>query len=353
MEKELEIEQFLALRKSLPVIDVRSPAEFDNGHIPGAFNLPIFDNEERSLVGTLYKQKGREQAILAGLDIIGPKMSSLVTGSKKISKNNEVLIHCWRGGMRSASFAWLLNTAGINARTLIKGYKSYRNFVLSSFADPVNILVVGGETGSGKTDIIKKLHEKGEQVIDLEGLAHHKGSSFGSIGQLPQPQAEQFENDLAEEWRGLDPAKRVWLEDESKNIGKVFLPEELWSKMKLAPIIRLSVPKSERVKRLVREYGKADRTQLREAIERIEKRLGGLAFKQSLEALDKNDLAAVAEITLVYYDKAYNYNHEKRNFKDVFRIEVDADDPEVNAEMAIAFADEKFKNSSILSLTNG
>ena len=343
MEKDLNIQQFLTLSEHIPIIDVRSPAEFEKGHIPGAFNLPLFNDEERAIVGTLYKLKGRNEAVLAGLDFVGAKMSTLVKEAKKIAVNNELLIHCWRGGMRSGSFCWLLNTVGIRSATLIKGYKAYRNHVIQSFERPFQLIILGGETGSGKTEILKYLRDKKEQVIDLEGIAHHKGSSFGAIGQAPQPRPEQFENELAKQWNKLDLEKRVWLEDESKNIGRVFIPDMLWNKMKTAPIIRVNVPKSERIKRLVNEYGKFDKKILQEAIERIQKRLGGQWVKRSIEALEEGDMATVADITLVYYDKAYNYDHEQRKMEGVHFLEVEKDDPELNAEKVLAFADEKIK----------
>ena len=347
MEKELDIQSFLSLAETIPVIDVRSPAEFEIGHIPGAFNLPLFNNEERAIVGTLYKQKGRNEAVLAGLDIVGPKMSSLVNESKKIAVNNEVLVHCWRGGMRSGSFCWLMNTVGIKATTLKKGYKAYRQHVLQSFEKELQIIILGGETGSGKTEILKFVRATGEQVIDLEGFANHKGSSFGAIGQEPQPRPEQFENDLAKHWNTLDPERRVWLEDESKNIGRVFIPDALWNQMKLAPIIRVNVPKSERIKRLVKEYGTFDKKILQVAIERIQKRLGGQWVKRSIEALEAGDMATVADITLVYYDKAYNYNHELRKMEGVHFLEVEQDDPELNAKKVLAFADEKLSQKQL------
>lgn len=341
MNNELEITLFLELARTIPVIDVRSPGEFERGHIPGAHNLPLFDNAERAKIGTLYKQKGREEAVLAGLEIVGPKMSGFVQRSRELSKNNEVLVHCWRGGMRSGSFCWLLNMAGIKARTLKRGYKAYRNEVQSSFKNKAKLIVVGGETGSGKTDILKSIREKGEQVIDLEGYANHKGSSFGAMGQDPQPVTELFENKLHAQWSRLDLSKRIWVEDESKSIGRVFIPEGLWSQMKAAPVLRIKLPKSERIKRLVREYGTFEKKDLGAAIERIEKRLGGLAYKQAMEALNDSDLATVADLTLTYYDKAYNFPHEKRKFEGVHVVESDKDDADANAAKLIAAADEK------------
>jgi len=341
MSTELDINSFLEKAKHLPVIDVRSPQEFEHGHIPTAVNIHLFNNEERARVGTLYKQTGRQAAIAEGFDIVGPKMKSFVTDAQKISVNNEVLVHCWRGGMRSTNFAWLLNTYGIKARTLEKGYKAYRNYVLEFFSKPIQLLVLGGETGSGKTEILKQLAQAGEQVVDLEKLAHHKGSSFGALGEEKQPTGEQFENNLFAEWENLDFSKPVWIEDEAKNIGKVFLPNALWQKMKAAPIIRIRVPKKERINKLVEGYGKFDKKDLQSAIVRIEKRLGGEALKKALDALESNNLAEVADITLYYYDKAYNHDHEKRSFVNVHFVEAQSTSAEKNAELILSFVKQK------------
>ncbi len=242
--------------------------------------------------------------------------------------------------MRSANFAWLLNLNGINTFTLNKGYKAYRNFVLNSFNRESNLVILGGSTGSGKTDILQKIAQRGEQVVDLEALAHHKGSSFGAIGQEPQPVQENFENRLAAIWNKLDHSKGIWLEDEAKSIGKIFLPENLWAKMKEAPIIRINVPKTERIKRLVADYGRADKKLLAGAIVRITKRLGHEQAQNALDELEKGNLAHVADITLAYYDKAYDFNHEKREWKNVFAIDVQKDEPEATAILAISKAKE-------------
>jgi tRNA 2-selenouridine synthase len=178
MVKQLSVEEFLEKAQSLPIVDVRSPGEYDHAHIPGAVSIPLFDNDERALVGTKYKNAGKDSAVLLGLDLVGPKLAGFVKQSKKLNpQHKEVLVHCWRGGMRSGSFAWLLDTAGLTASTLVGGYKAYRNAVLSAFAEPRNLIILGGKTGSGKTDILKELARQGEQIIDLEGLAHHKGST--------------------------------------------------------------------------------------------------------------------------------------------------------------------------------
>ena len=350
MNTPINIEEFIILAQQFPVIDVRGPAEFGHGHIPGAHNIPVFDNEERAKVGTAYKQIGKETAIKIGYELANPKIKSFITQVQEIVKPSTInhrpstiLIHCWRGGMRSEKFARMLNEYGYKTHTLIKGYKAYRNFVLESFNNNANILIVGGETGSGKTEILQKIKERGEQVIDLEDIAHHKGSAFGSLGEKPQPTYEQFENNLSFALNKLDLSKRIWLEDESRNIGRVQIPQALWDKMKQAPILRVSIPKKLRIERLVIDYGKFSKEELKNCVLKIQQRLGGQHVKYALEELEKGNLHDVADITLTYYDKAYNYNHEKRNMKDVFIIECETADASVNAEKIISFANSSLR----------
>ncbi len=328
---KLSAVSFLQQAEQLPIIDVRSPAEFAAGHIPGAHNIPLFDNNERATVGTTYKQIGRQEALLEGLDLVGPKMRSFVEDAYLLAPNKKVLVHCWRGGMRSESFAWLLKTAGMEVSTLQGGYKAYRSHALESLQKPAHLMIVGGETGSGKTDILKALAEQGEQVIDLEALAHHKGSSFGGIGQAAQPTTEQFHNDLFEKWRKLDPLRPIWLEDESFSIGSVQLPYELWEQMKAATLFRLAIPKEERIKRLVKEYGQQDRIALTTAIQRIEKRLGGLRTERALNDLEENRLDAVADNLLTYYDSSYHRNMDRRPAEQIIPLNCNQDDPIANA----------------------
>lgn len=322
---------FLEKAKTLPVIDVRSPAEFARGHIPGAHNVPLFDNEERALIGTTYKQVNRQKALLEGLDIVGPKMRSFVEQTLQYAPQREVLVHCWRGGMRSDSFAWLLRTASVEVATLKGGYKAYRNFGLESLKKSAKLFIVGGETGSGKTDILKAMAELGEQVIDLEGLAHHKGSSFGGIGQSQQPTTEQFQNLLFEQWWQMDLSHPIWVEDESFSIGGVQLPYELWEQMRAAKMIRVQLPKAERIKRLVREYGQQDTPALEAAIRRIEKRLSTSRMLQALDDLNNDRLDMVAENLLTYYDRSYRRNMDRRPDENTFVVVCEKDNPTDNA----------------------
>lgn len=357
MNTALHINDFVKLARLYPVIDVRSPGEFEAGHMPFAHNIPLFSDEERARVGIAYKQNGRERAIEIGQEIAEPKRSYLLYEVEKLAKGNPqrhgedvqtLLIHCWRGGMRSERFANFLNRHEYKTHTLVNGYKSYRHSVLESFSEYLDLVLIGGETGSGKTEILKKMEEKGELVIDLEGLAHHKGSAFGSLGENPQPKQEQFENNLAQELSRVRPqGKLVWLEDEARNIGVCHLPNPLWEKMKAAPIVRLNIPKEERIERLVDDYGNYSKEDLSACILKIQKRLGPQHAKRALEELEIGNLRAVADISLTYYDKAYNYNHELRNFKDVFIVECLSSDASVNVGKVLDCAHNKNSKNNV------
>jgi len=324
----------LKAAETLPVVDVRSPGEFAQGHLPGAVNIPLFSDEERAQVGTTYQQVSQEEALLLGLELVGPKMADFVRQAKALAPDKEILVHCWRGGMRSGSFGWLLETAGMKVSTLMGGYKAFRNEVLAGFRIPQQIIILGGKTGSGKTEILHQLRELGEQVIDLEGLAHHKGSSYGAIGQLPQPSTEHFENRIYAQWRQLDPTRRVWVEDESRTVGRCLIPDVVWNQMQNAPLVLVDMDKATRIERLVREYACFDINLLYEATNRIQKRLGGQHHKAAIAALDQKDFATVADLTLTYYDKAYQHGVGKRNVVSV--LETSEDKPRETAERLLS-----------------
>jgi tRNA 2-selenouridine synthase len=335
------IEEFLLLSAYHPVLDVRSPAEYAQAHIPGAYSLPLFSDEERKVVGTAYKQQSREVAIKIGLDYFGPKMRFIVEEAERLvrshayrqegqqsvvnsnftaadsglgTQNSElgtpdsrlVLLHCWRGGMRSAAIAWLLDLYGFKVVALIGGYKKFRHYVIESFQYPFQFKILGGYTGSGKTEVLDQLQQKGEVVIDLENLANHKGSAFGSLGMPKQPSQEMFENLLAIALRKQkDISTPIWLEDESQRIGLTNIPQSIWSNMRKSPVYFLDIPFEQRLQYIVQWYGQQNKESMIEAIQRIQKRLGGLETKMAIEYLQQNNYTESFRILLKYYDKYY------------------------------------------------
>lgn len=299
----LDVEQFLALREKLPVIDVRSEGEFEAGHIASAVNIPLLNNSERAIVGTVYKQQGQREAIKAGFKLVGPRLLDIIEDADKYG--SEFIVHCWRGGMRSSNFCQFVGMAGKKTHVLQGGYKAYRTFALESFKRPFNFQVISGYTGSGKSELLRKLHEKGEQIIDLEALASHKGSVFGGLTLPAQPTTEQFQNDLFEVINTLDVTKPIWIEDESIAIGKIFLPKDLWTTMRSAPVVVVNVPRQVRVQRLVAEYGTIPADIFHEALTGITKRLGGQNYKTARDLLYQGDMAGSIDVILNYYDKAY------------------------------------------------
>lgn len=349
--EKIHIEKFLELAKTQPVIDVRSPGEYNHAHIPGAVSLPLFTDEERKVVGTTYKRQSREQAIKIGLDYFALKMRKMVEEVEQIcewriknydlvkkgefvNQNSKIiLVYCWRGGMRSGAVSWLLDLYGFKVYTLTGGYKKFRNYVLDTFKIPFSFKILGGYTGSGKTEVLKKIKDKETTVIDLEDIAKHKGSAFGNIGMPKQPTQEMFENILAQElqksmvnshWPTRDQNNApfpfhhspVWLEDESQRIGHVNIPNELWKTMRKSPVFFLDIPFEERLKHITEEYGKLDKIKMIEAIGRIREKLGGLNAKTAIQMLEEDNIIESFRILLKYYDKLYMkalHNREELN----------------------------------------
>jgi tRNA 2-selenouridine synthase len=299
-----DIEAFLQLAAQHPVLDVRSPGEYNHAHIPGAYNLPLFSDDERKEVGTAYKQQSRETAIKMGLDYFGPKMRALVEEVEAIcgayNGSRTILAHCWRGGMRSGAVAWLLDLYGFKVMTLAGGYKQYRRLVLQQFEKPYLFYVLGGYTGSGKTYVLQQLQQKAQSILDLESLAVHKGSAFGAIGLQ-----EMFENLLAQQLMQLPASQPTWVEDESQRIGLVNVPITLWNHMRNCPVYFLDIAFEERLNFIVEEYGSLNREKLKDAVDRIQKRLGGLETKTALQFLEEGDMKECFRILLKYYDKWY------------------------------------------------
>ncbi len=405
----IDVEAFVSLSKIHPVIDVRSEGEYQHAHLPNAYSLPLFNNEERKVVGTAYKQQSREAAIKIGLDFFGKKMRAMVEEVEKLiderrkmeRKNTDgqsenfnfktILIHCWRGGMRSGAVAWLLDMYGFKVFSLSGGYKAFRNWVLKQFEKEYKFYILGGYTGSGKTYVLHELKNRGEKIIDIEFLAVHKGSAFGNIAFKTQPSQEMFENKLAVELGGVDDrclmtddrkeddrkednrvqitddkeseapqttnhkfqttschpssvncqlSTRIWLEDESQRIGLVNIPNALWKTMRRQPVYFLDIEFEERLQHIVTEYGRADREKLVNAILRIQKRLGGLETKTAINFLVENDITNCFRILLSYYDKQYlkALNNRETDAPLITKIECRKVDAKENAKAVIALS---------------
>ena len=317
------------------LLDVRTPAEYEQGHVPDAKNLPLFNNEERAVVGTLYKQVNPEQAFLKGLDLAGAKLSWYVKEAFRLSPKKKVTIHCWRGGQRSGSLATLLSFAGFDVQVLEGGYKAYRHFILEQFSlRKGRFVVLGGKTGSGKTEFLKQLASLGEQIIDLEALANHKGSAFGGLGEAPQPRVEQFENDLFSTWNGLDSDRRIWVENESRTIGKIALPAGFFDQYKSAPMVHLEIPAEERIRHLAEIYATYPKEEIINALVKITKRMGGNNVKDALEAFEAGDVETATAIALHYYDKTYMHSTGKGNFSTIVPLEMEQlDTPSIASQL--------------------
>ncbi len=307
-----------------PLIDVRSPSEYYKGHMPNSINIPLFDNEERSKVGTIYKNYGREKAVIQGLEYVAIKIENIVnklfeainvyktTHSSKLD-DLTLKIYCARGGMRSQSISWLLEKHNHRSVTLNDGYKSYRKWTLDSFNKEWEIVVIGGKTGTGKTKILKLLGENNFQIIDLEGLACHRGSTFGGLGMTTQPSNEQFENIIAEKLKGFKKNKKIFVEAESSNIGKCKIPHDFFSQMKRADRIEIKKSQSNRLEELINTYSIYKENDLIEAVLRIKKRLGPQRTTIAIESIKNKDWESVCMSVLEYYDKCYEYEKTGKN----------------------------------------
>lgn len=334
----LDVDSFVARSRTQPVLDVRTPTEFTDGHVPGACNIPLFSDAERATVGTTYADAGRRAAMVKALDAVGPKLRALVETVDGMTRSRDVLMYCWRGGMRSESLAWLLSFFDYQVRRLQGGYKAFRHFVRDSFALSRPIRVLGGLTGSGKTEVLHALQARGAQVVDLEAIARHRGSVFGGFGQPRQPSQQQFENELAMQWRALDPHRPVWLEDESRRIGNVGIPDALFDQLQTAETLVLDVPDEARLDRLTTLYGTFAAADLHDALDYIRKRLGGLRTQQAHAALATGHLRRACSIMLSYYDDAYRHGLNQRADGRVHVLRTDASDPGVIADRVLAHA---------------
>ena len=336
MKHIISIDYYYQNLDYLPIIDVRSPGEFAQGHIPNATNIELFTDEERAIVGTAYKKESKERAFAIGYEFVKPKLTDFINQSIAIAPKKEAVVHCWRGGMRSNAFADHLIANGFEKVYVIeKGYKAFRNYVLQFFEQSLPLKILGGYTGTGKTETLHSLKRKGQQIIDLEGLANHRGSAFGGIDLPPQPTTEQFENNLFSIVRCFDLNQPIWVEDESRLIGRIEIPFGFFSKMRDLPVYFLDVPLDERAKHLVTTYANLSHNKLAEAISHIAKRLGYDNAKFALEELESKNYYKVVTISLLYYDKYYLKGLQKRQASEILAFKIPTVNPEETADFLI------------------
>jgi tRNA 2-selenouridine synthase len=273
-------------------------------------------------VGTTYKQQGRRAAIQLGLQLVGPRLAELGDAlSAAHAEGGGVLrLHCWRGGMRSESMAWLAQQLDLPVVVLEGGYKAFRRWVLELVEQPWPVRLLGGRTGTGKTDLLLALQRQGVAVVDLEGLAHHRGSSFGGLGLPPQPSTEHYENRIAMALHSQRQAPQIWLEAESAQVGRCRIPAGLWRQMQQAPLLEIQRPLAERLEQLVAVYGSQGASALREATERIARRLGPQRTAAALEAIDHSDWGGAARQMLDYYDRCYDHELARHGEDDQRRL---------------------------------
>jgi tRNA 2-selenouridine synthase len=342
----LGVHDYMQLYESHILVDVRSPGEFEKGHIPSALSCPLFSNDERALIGTLYKQKGREKAMLEALNYYSLNVKKIIEQlialhkKKPELRNHPVLVYCWRGGMRSGTVCWMLNLFGYKTIQLRGGYKSFRRLALQTFEQRFPFIILGGKTGSAKTEILTEMKQTGAQVINLEQLAHHRGSAFGSLGQERVPTQEYFENLLCIELLRMKLDAPVWLEDESQRIGAVTIPNSIWKQMRESDVIYLDIPVEERLKNILNDYGRFSSEALKDCTIRLQKRLGGLLTKQCTTYLTEGNYAEAFAILLHYYDKTYRESTAKRDPSKVHQLKTDTGNAQHNVNLIMNFLHE-------------
>jgi tRNA 2-selenouridine synthase len=301
------------LDENAVLFDVRSPSEYLQGHIPRAINIPLFSDEERAKVGLCYKKESPEAAMNLGLEIVGPKLHFLVQTCKENNPNSLPLkFYCWRGGLRSQSLAQVLAGMGITCSVLQNGYKAFRHHCLETLKNKRQLRILGGMTGTGKTKILHALKKCGEQVLDLEALAKHKGSVFGCNLKTPQPSCEQFENLTASCLHKFSSDQDIWVEDESRLIGSCKIPDALYNTMKEAPLHLIERPFEERYTLLIEDYKGIPIETAKTMTNSLKKRLGPERTKDAIQAIDARDSRLFIQIILGYYDRCYKHSLEKR-----------------------------------------
>lgn len=299
------------------VVDVRTPLEYEEDCIPGAINVPLLTNDERVEIGILHKQAGPKSARRRGLELTAPRFPRIVSEIDSAAAGRPILVYCWRGGLRSKTVTSILDLTGFKALQLHEGYKSYRNHVVSyffPFKPNGPLVVIHGLTGVGKTDFILNMHSNNFSVIDLEGLACHRGSAFGELGLSQTLSQKRFESLLWDALRKAPKGKPIILEGESRRIGRVTLPGNVYDVMGAGMKIWGEASLETRVRRLIKEYGKPEyREGMAVALFRIKKKLGDAKFYEISDYLENWRMEPfMAELLRCYYDKVYYKSREWR-----------------------------------------
>ncbi|TDK48782.1 tRNA 2-selenouridine(34) synthase MnmH [Antarcticimicrobium luteum] len=293
------------------VIDVRSPAEYAEDHVPGAINLPVLDNEERARVGTIYKQDSPFRARKIGAALVFRNAAGHIETALQDKPGGwRPLVYCWRGGQRSGSFAWMLSQIGWRAESIKGGYQTYRRLVYGTLYEgrvPHRLVLLDGYTGTAKTDLLHILDRRGVQMLDLEGLAAHRGSLLGEMAE-PQPSQKAFETALAVALSRLDPARPVVVEAESSKVGERMVPPALWAAMKMAPRIEVEAPLAARTAYLVRAYDDilSDPDRLRARLDGLRAHRGHAVVDGWFELIAAGDKPGLTRALMAeHYDPAY------------------------------------------------
>ena len=310
---QIDVEELQQNLQSYIVIDVRSPIEYLEGSVVGSINIPLFDADERARIGVIYKKSPRAARFVA-LDIIGPKLSKFIRRIHARCQDRTPVIVCWRGGMRSKSTVELLQMAGIRSLQLDGGYRRYRQNIFQELRDyqlQNQLVVIKGKSGTGKTEILAALENLGYPVLDLEGLANHRGSAFGGFEQQRPATQKNFDAHLLMQLNKARESKWLLVEGESKRIGNIFLPEFLFNKMRTAPVIEVNCAMEKRVKRIIRDYSPRShraRMNMYRALAKLGHKVSRADQAVLKQSLDNEDYAQFVHIVLSrHYDNIYDH----------------------------------------------